>query len=170
MMTSEQFRTAMAKLFPEIPEGGPLPEDGFGRTEFTYAILRHQPQRALELLAQYRCLDHLDHAGCSDLYFAAREGELQVVEALLRCGADPELSTATGFTPLIAALEHVQWSHDPDACDRALTIVKLLLEAGADPDRKNRSGGTPRQLSKYLAPGPIAQYLQALPPRNESGG
>lgn len=66
----------------------------------------------------------------------------------------------------MAALDAVQrHSHSTtfNSYERAFEMIKSLLEAGADPDKKNKSGRTARQLSKYLAPGEIAEYLKSYP-------
>lgn len=143
-----------------------LVEDGFGRTEFTNAILRRQTQTALKILKHYDDVNHRDHGGCADLYFAAQSCELEVLRELLRKGADPNIETFAGVVPLMAALDAVQrHSHSTtfNSYERAFEMIKSLLEAGADPDKKNKSGRTARQLSKYLAPGEIAEYLKSYP-------
>lgn len=169
-MNSDDFKKAMKKLFPKTPPFGALPEDGYGRTEFTYAILRHQTKIALEILKNYDEVDHRDHAGYSDLYFAAQSCELEILQELLKKGADPNIETYAGGVPLVAALDAVQaYSHSTvfNAYERAFDMIKSLLEAGADPDKKNKAGRTARQLSKYLAPGPIADYLKDFPKHND---
>lgn len=143
-----------------------LEEDGFGRTELTRAILSHQAQAALNILKRCDDVNHCDHAGCSDLYFAAQSCELEVLQELLKRGADPNIETYTGIVPLMAALYAVQaHSHSTafNAYERAFEMIKSLLDAGADPDKKNGTGCTARQLSKYLAPGEIAEYLKNYP-------
>lgn len=167
---SDYFKKAMKKLYPQAPHSGTLPEDGFGRTEFTHAILHHQTQEALSLLKHYDNVNHKDNGGYSDLYFAAQSCELEVLRELLRRGADPNIETYAGGTPLTAALDSVQrHSHRKDfnSYECAFEIIKLLLEAGADPDKKSKSGSTPRQLAKYMAPGEIAEYLKNYPPLDE---
>lgn len=155
-------------IFQRTPKSGPLPEDGFGRTEFTHAILHHQTQKALSLLKHYNDVNHKDNGGYSDLYYAAQSCELEILRELLRRGADPNIETYAGGTPLTAALDSVQrHSHRKDfnSYECAFEMIKLLLEAGADPDKKSKSGSTPRQLAKYMAPGPIADYLKDFPKR-----
>ena len=103
------------KAHQGTPSLGSLPEDGFGRTEFTNAILRHRTHEALLLLKHYDDMNHKDNAGCSDLYFAAQSCELEVLQELLRRGADPNIETYTGVIPLLAALDSVQrHSHRKD--------------------------------------------------------
>lgn len=143
-----------------------LAEDGFGRTEFTHAILGHQTKVALKILKHYDDVNHRDHGGYSDLYFAAQSCELEVLQELLKKGANPNIETYAGVVPLMAALDAVQRhsrSTTFNSYERAFSMIKLLLEAGADPDKKNKSGRTARQLSKYLAPGEIAEYLKNYP-------
>lgn len=140
-----------------------LVEDGFGRTEFTHAILSHQTQSALEILKHYDDVNHRDHGGYSDLFFAAQSCELEILQELLKKGADPNIE---GGVPLLAALDAVQrHSHSTafNSYERVFEMIKSLLEAGADPDKKSRSGSTARQLSKYMAPGEIAEYLKNYP-------
>lgn len=155
-------------IYQRTPKSGSLPENGFGRTEFTHAILHHQTQEALSILKRYDDVNHKDNGGYSDLYFAAQSCELEILRELLRRGADPNIETYTGVTPLTAALDSVQrHSHRKDfnSYECAFEMIKLLLEAGADPDKKSKSGSTPRQLAKYMAPGEIADYLKDFPKR-----
>lgn len=154
------------KVYQRTPSFDSFPEDDFGRTEFTYAILRHRTQEALSLLKHYDNVNHKDNAGCSDLYFAAQSCELEVLRELLRRGADPNIETYTGVTPLKAALYSIQaYSHvrDFNSYECAFEMIRLLLEAGADPDKKSGNVNTARQLAKYLAPGKIADYMQGFP-------
>ena len=80
-------------------------------------------------------------------------GELNY--ALLKLGADPNIETLSGVTPLSAVL----FASQKYSVDQAYQIVKLLLAAGANPDHKNRRGVSIRQLSKRLAPGKISSYI-----------
>lgn len=157
-MDNKSFKATMKKLFPKTePQSqalGPLPEDDFGRTEFTYAILLHQTQDALELLKHYDNVNHKDHAGCSDLFFATQACEVEVLRELLKRGSDVKLD---GRSLLCSAM----YSAQTHSYDRAFEMVKLLLDAGADPDeRDGEVRPSARQNAKYLAPGPIADYLK----------
>ena len=106
-------------------------KDSFGRTELTHAILRHKTQRALQLVKECPDVNERDRGGYSYLYFAAQACEVEVVDALLKRGADPNIETVSGATPLEAAL----FASQPNSVERAYQIVVLLLAAGADPDR-----------------------------------
>jgi hypothetical protein len=66
------------------------------------------------------------------LHIAALWGDVEIVELLLRRGADPNVKDDNGQTPLhIAAL----WGH--------VDVVRVLLEHRADPNAKDNDGKTP---------------------------
>lgn len=134
-------------------------KDSFGRTELTHAILRHKTQRALQLVKECPDVNERDRGGYSYLYFAAQACEVEVVDALLKRGADPNIETVSGATPLEAAL----FASQPYSVEQAYQIVKLLLVAGANPDHQNQTGISIRRLSQSLAPGKISDYLCAYP-------
>ena len=70
--------------------------------------------------------------GSVKLYFAAFDGRLEKVKALLSDGADPNYRTKRdGDTPLAAAA----------GCGH-VDVVRALLEAGADPDVRDDVGDT----------------------------
>ncbi|MBX7136940.1 MAG: ankyrin repeat domain-containing protein [Oligoflexia bacterium] len=67
------------------------------------------------------------------LGWAAQSGSVEVVEALLRAGANPNTSDSggTGHTPLMRAIDTQQTA-----------IVKALLKGGANPNAKTPDGKT----------------------------
>ena len=145
-------------------------KDGYGRTELANAIIDHETEKALRLLKDYGDeinVDEKDKSGCSYLFFAAQECEPEVVEALLKLGADPNIMTTIGVSVLSAAFHGSnKYSSEEErekVYEQGFEIVKMLLAAGADPDQKNNSGWTMRTLSKYLAPGKISDYVCAYP-------
>lgn len=82
--------------------------------------------RLVQLLAQR------DSYGCTALMWAAGEGRLRSLEALLKAGAAVAAASRTGNTALHYAVR----------CERkaAARVVRLLLAAGADPAQKNTDG------------------------------
>ena len=134
-------------------------KDSFGRTELTHAILRHKTQRALQLVKECPDVNERDRGGYSYLYFAAQACEVEVVDALLKRGADPNIETLAKTTPLDAVL----FASQQYSIEQAYQIVVLLLAAGADPDHKNDNGISIRRMSKLLAPGKISDYICAYP-------
>lgn len=134
-------------------------KDSFGRTELTHAILRHKTQRALQLVKECPDVNEKDRGGYSYLYFAAQACEVEVVDALLKRGADPNIEAVSEATPLDAVL----FASQQYSVERAYQIVVLLLAAGADPDHKNDDGISIRRMSKLLAPGKISDYICSYP-------
>ena len=68
----------------------------------------------------------------SDLLQAARDGNMQRVQAALAAGADVNHQDIIGSTPLFCA-----------ASSGHKEIVELLIHAGADKDRQTSDGSTP---------------------------
>src|SRR5215813_2030481 len=66
------------------------------------------------------------------LTWAASQGDLDEVRALVAAGADPGTADYDGRTPLHLA-----------AAEGQLEVVRYLLAAGADPEPQDRWGGTP---------------------------
>ncbi len=80
---------------------------------------------------------------------AARNGDVEVVHALLAEGADPNATTGDGMTALHWAAEQ---GH--------AAVAELLLSAGADVEAKTRVGSyTPLHLASRSGSAPIARAL-----------
>jgi hypothetical protein len=79
-----------------------------------------------------------DPDGLTPLIWAAREGRVNAVRALLERGADPDLpdSRSNGWTPLMHAIHRDQ----PD-------VVAALLTGGAKPDRQIANGFSPLMMA-----------------------
>ena len=117
----------------------------------------------------------LDRDGRSDLHYAARDGDLMVVQKLVSLGADVNLQDKHGWTPLhfaaqarsedVAAflLAHgasvdLEDSHGNTALFRATFasrgdggVILALRKAGADPTKQNKSGVSPLSLARTIA-------------------
>ena len=91
----------------------------------------------------------------SPLYLAAGStGNLAVVAALVKAGADPNTRDGDGNTPLHRAARRSKWP----------PVVAALIEAGAR-DYKNRYGQSPADLvrgNRYLKNSEAARQLQRL--------
>ena len=70
--------------------------------------------------------------GLTPLLFAAREGCVECIRALVEGGADVELTDPDGVTPLFLAIDNFHYD-----------TAKTLIEAGALPNRWDRWGRTP---------------------------
>lgn len=81
---------------------------------------------------------------------AEEQKAIQLAELLITAGADPNIPTHRGNTPLhIAAyMGHAE-------------MVKFLLGKGAEPSRQNEQGETPEELALRYQQGDIAEILRA---------
>ena len=77
-----------------------------------------------------------DGGGLTALVYAARQGEVDTVKALVEAGADVNQTTNYGWTPLLTATQN-----------RNYKIGQYLLEHGADPNIANKGGWTPLYLA-----------------------
>lgn len=87
----------------------------------------HQRQVTGEPRAQVRPM-----GGMTAMLYAAREGCLKCVEALLQAGANPDMADPEGVTPLIMATINFHFD-----------TAKVLLERGANPNKWDWWGRTP---------------------------
>jgi len=74
--------------------------------------------------------------GLTALVFAAREGDLESAEYLLRAGANVNQTTEYGWTPLLTATNN-----------RHYQLASLLIEWGADVNTPNKGGWTPLYIA-----------------------
>src|SRR5438132_9979762 len=63
------------------------------------------------------------------LHYAIEKGKVSIVQKLLESGADPNLPSTNGCTPLLAATMKSNWS-----------VIHELLKYGADPNRSDEDG------------------------------
>jgi ankyrin repeat protein len=110
------------------------------------------PNQQLKLFPPYRSLrddrgaDSLLTVGTTPLVRAAKAGDVAAMKLLLAAGADVDLATVNGITPLLAAAGvgssglDTRGRYKTEA--QAVAAVKLLLDAGADVAERDRSGVT----------------------------
>jgi len=77
-----------------------------------------------------------DGGGMTALVFAAREGDIECVKALVEAGADVNQQTNYGWTALLTATQNKNYQ-----------IGKYLLEHGANPNLANNGGWRPLYLA-----------------------
>ena len=97
-----------------------------------HSTVRDWPRR---MTAEERPKD-LNRGGLTGLMFAAREGRVEAVRALLDAGADVNYADPDGSTPLLVALMNGHWD-----------VAKLLIESGADVNTWDWWGQTPLFLA-----------------------
>jgi ankyrin repeat protein len=134
-----------------------------------------------QLLAEGHRPDELD-AGLTPLMWAARQGALGAMAALLDAGADPNARDGrNGWTPLLHAIHRrqpaavrllLERGADPNARTDALTplmmaaadpdpdTVSLLLDRGADPTARGYGGAT--ALSQAVSGGALSDIDRPL--------
>ena len=92
----------------------------------------------------------------SAIFWAAREGQSEVVECLLRNGAE---TNDTIPLPLIGATAGSHVEYDKEAIPKYAACVSYLLEAGANPDCVDEEGRSALSWSTRPAQKPILDIL-----------
>jgi ankyrin repeat protein len=110
------------------------------------------PNLQLKLFPPYRSLrddrgaDALLTVGATPLLRAAKGGDLAAIKLLLAHGANVELPTATGISPLLAAAGVGSSALDTrgryKTQPQAVSAVQALLDGGANINETDRSGQT----------------------------
>jgi acyl-CoA-binding protein len=97
-------------------------------------------------------LDVRDEIGQSALHFAADRNSLEVLETLIKNGANVNSADVEGISVLQAAViaGHVD-------------AAKLLLQNGADPDHEDLDGDTPRSCAKDDSTEEIKELFNNIP-------
>ncbi len=122
-----------------------------GQTALHIAAAESQPAMVRELLsrgADPNARSKVDHdlrqvsaepriqwrapGGLTPLIYAARQGSMECVQALLKAGADPNLSDPQGVSPLLIATENFHFD-----------VAAYLMKAGANPNHWDWWGRTP---------------------------
>jgi ankyrin repeat protein len=129
----------------------------------------------------------IDRLGRTALHYAACDGDLAKVQALLTAGAKADLPDGNGWTPLhFAAQAHSvpiseallaagasvdpRDSHGNTPLSKAVfnsrgrgELIALLRRHGADPNIANAHGVSPIALARTIANYDIKQYFADLP-------
>ena len=87
-------------------------------------------------------------SGASPLIIAAVFGQIEVVRALIKAGADVNSRNNEGSTPLITAAVFGQ-----------IEVARALIEAGADVNSRNNEGSTPLHTAAFFCRTEIVEAL-----------
>ena len=135
------------------------------------------------LLRLERCnLNELLYRGWSPLLAAAAQGEDEIANTLLFCGANPDKANLKGITPLMYAARYnhnktckIILNHSPNlnlqdeygstaiivaVKNNSIEVFNLLLEAGADLSIKDNSGKTALDWAYQNGHGEFARKIK----------
>ncbi len=90
------------------------------------------PRTGLNGEALQAMLSTFPRGGLTPLLFAARQGSVDAIRALVRKGADTALTDPEGYSPLLVAIWNLHYS-----------AAAALIEMGADVNQASRTGQTP---------------------------
>ena len=115
---------------------------------FLYSYISHL-QLVQQLLQERLDLNNIaSDEDITPLTIASQESRRDVVEKLLKAGADPNIASDEGITPLYLASQ-----------DGTMDIVEKLLQAGADPNIPV-NGRTPLHAACFMGHLQVARLLQ----------
>jgi ankyrin repeat protein len=100
--------------------------------------------------------------GATALLLAAEVNNTAVVRVLLDAGADPNITTDQGMTPLIMASgggTDIQRARAPEERAMAIDTVKLLIERGVDIKAVGQYGWTALHQASYQGLTDVIEYL-----------
>jgi ankyrin repeat protein len=155
-LVSLVYGNEIAALSERLARGADVNlKDDQGRTLLMHAVLGEMSSRELiRVLLQHGAdVDaHDERFGWTALHFAAQEKRVDVIDLLVRAGAQVNAKDCFGNTPLGRAVYSAQGDN---------SAIEALLGAGGDPDSPNDHGVSPRTLAKSIANYDIAPLLDS---------
>lgn len=100
------------------------------------------------------------YEGITALMSAGSDHLKEIVELLLKAGANPNLQDEYGETALTWTIKNTEST--PDAEIKKKEIITLLLDAGADPNLKNKRGKTALMLAALEGYKEIMELLLSM--------
>ena len=144
MKSNKQVKNK-SKKFREM-KGGSL------NTKFVNACKSGSEEDAMNYIKNPKInINFKDNDGSTALHYACLWGYLELVDALVKRGADINIRGTDQQTPL-----HVACIHNND---NNVSIVKILLDNGADINAKNTDGRTPLHEACYNGDMDLALFL-----------
>jgi len=149
---------------------GWFPAPGVGQEKVTYLNLMKalletgaNPNARITKKLWFRSFgDHswVDTAGATAFWRAAQSSDLDAMRLLVDHGADPDIPTTHGTTPLMAAAG-IGWGYhySMNAPDSWMTAVKYCVQHGADVNAADDRGYTALHGAAYLGNHEMISYL-----------
>ena len=109
-----------------------------------------------------RALNEVSFEGATPLALAAEVNSLDVIKALVEGGADPNIATEKGTTPLILAAGGAtdeQRPRSPEERALAVHTARFLVEHGADVNAAGDFGWTAIHVAAYQGLNDVVEYL-----------
>jgi ankyrin repeat protein len=109
-----------------------------------------------------RALNELQFEGATPLALAAEVNNLDAIKELVAAGADPNIPTTMGSTPLMlaaGAATDVQRARAVEERDLAVGTARYLVEHGADVNAVGEFGWTPLHAASYQGLTDVIEYL-----------
>jgi len=149
-------------------EGGdfPVPKPDMDHLDFIKILLDHGANPNLRvkddtLTRTIFTMQWFFESGATPFVRAAQSGDVELMQLLMKHGADPKIATDFGDTALSAAagigwVEGVTYEH---SVKENLDSVKLALDLGLDPNSANRDGRTPLMGAALKGRNDVVQTL-----------
>ena len=109
--------------------------------------------------------NRVNRLGATAFFLGAKNTDLEVLRLLLDAGADVNLPSADGSTPLMVAAGLAMWYVGEDGGslpgqeDEAFEAVKVCVERGSDVNAVNRINETPLHGAAFRGVNAIVEYL-----------
>ncbi|XP_078700807.1 uncharacterized protein LOC144927327 [Branchiostoma floridae x Branchiostoma belcheri] len=127
-------------------------QDSQGDTALMLAIRNKKEEAAMLLLSDGASHWSFNMKGEAAIHEAATNGLAALITNLVEYGADPELQSRDGWTPLMNAVK----------ADELETVRALLEKGNANPNTKSDSGGlTPLHLAAQKTPNMVSVLAKA---------
>jgi len=123
--------------------------------------------------------NRVNRLGATAFFLAAKNTDMEVLNILAEAGADANIPSADGTTPLMVAAGLAMWYVGEDGGslpgqeDEAVDAVKLCVALGSDVNARNDAGETPMHGAAFRGVNPIVEFLVSkgatIDPRDKRG-
>jgi ankyrin repeat protein len=141
---------------PELGEGedGLPPPDGSGSVDslqFVRELVKLGADVNLRMTNNFNQFGGLNKAGATPFLLAAKTADINLLKLLYELGADPNISTFQGATPLIAAagLGTLAAGEVAGTEDEVVEVLEWLVKIGADVNVVDKNGETAMHAAAY---------------------